>query len=41
LIYSHNWYTDPRGLIPDALAEQGRLVERQHFRGIEVHRYHR
>lgn len=41
LIYSHAWYTDPNGLIPAALAEEFRLLERQRFIGIEVMLYER
>ena len=39
LVYSHNWYTDPQGLIPAALAQHGRLAESKHLRGIEIQRY--
>ena len=41
LVYSHHTYTDPQGLIPDALAEHARLVERRHFLRIDVYRYQR
>ncbi len=39
LVYSHNWYTDPQGLIPAALQSMGRLVDRRRFRGIQVYQY--
>jgi hypothetical protein len=39
LIYSHHWYTDPEGLIPEALEKRGRLQDHQRFRGIDVYRY--
>jgi hypothetical protein len=41
LIYSHNRYTDPQGLIPKALAQRRRLAGYNHFYGIEVYRYQR
>jgi len=36
LVYSHDWYTDPDGLIPPALEEQFDLVERRRFYGLQV-----
>ncbi len=39
LIYSHDWYTDPHGLIPAALAQRFELRERQRFVGLEVRLY--
>jgi hypothetical protein len=39
LVYSHNWYTDPHGLIPDALAQHGSLADRKQFHGIQIDRY--
>jgi hypothetical protein len=39
LVYSHNWYTDPQGLIPAALARAGALEERRRFAGIDVYRF--
>ncbi len=39
LIYSHDWYTDPRGLIPDALAQHVALLEQRRFVGLEVRLY--
>lgn len=41
LIYSHNWYTDPQGLIPAALEQEFALLEAQHFVGVEVRLYGR
>lgn len=39
LVYSHNWYTDPEGLIPAALERLGRLVDRREFIGLRVDLY--
>ena len=39
LIYSHNWYTDPHDLIPEALASKGHILDKQTFYGLEVHLY--
>jgi len=39
LIYSHNWYTDPDGLIPQALDSALDLARRRRFYGLEVHLY--
>ncbi|MBL7201766.1 MAG: glycosyltransferase family 39 protein [Anaerolineae bacterium] len=39
LIYSHNWYTDPQGLVPAALEEAGDLLARRRFYGLEVRLY--
>ena len=36
LIYSHDWYTDPDGLIPPALEEELGLVGRWSFHGLQV-----
>ncbi len=36
LIYSHDWYTDPEGLIPRALQQQFHLAEHRHFSGVQV-----
>jgi len=36
LIYSHDWYTDPQGLIPRELAQQHLLAAEEHFRGVKV-----
>lgn len=41
LIYSHNWYTDPQGLIPAALAQEFALREMRRFVGLEVRLYER
>ncbi|MGC8780392.1 MAG: glycosyltransferase family 39 protein [Anaerolineae bacterium] len=41
LIYSHNWYTDPRGLIPAALAQEFSLRDVRRFVGLEVQLYER
>ncbi len=39
LVYSHNWYTDPEGLIPAALERLGRLADRRQFNGLRVDLY--
>ncbi len=39
LIYSHNWYTDPQGIIPRELRQRLRLVDQQQFTGLEVMRF--
>jgi mannosyltransferase len=39
LIYSHNWYADPQGLVPAALGEAGELLTRRQFYGLEVRLY--
>jgi len=36
LIYSHNWYTDPDGLIPQTLAAQLQLTQQRNFYGGQV-----
>ncbi|GAB4518053.1 MAG: hypothetical protein Kow0047_29660 [Anaerolineae bacterium] len=41
LIYSHNWYTDPEGIIPAVLGREARLQEIQRFRGLAVYFYER
>ena len=35
LIYSHNWHTDPIGLVPESQAQTARLMARRDFAGIE------
>jgi hypothetical protein len=39
LVYSHNWYTDPQSLIPAALEEELKQLERRRFYGLEVRLY--
>jgi hypothetical protein len=41
LVYSHNWYTDPEGLIPPALDQELTLLERREFTGLEIRLYAR
>jgi mannosyltransferase len=41
LIYSHDWYTDPQGLIPPALEEELDLLDRWDFYGLRVALYGR
>lgn len=36
LVYTHEWYTDPEGLLPAALEEWGRVVARAEWTGIQV-----
>jgi uncharacterized membrane protein len=39
LVYSHNWYTDPQGLIPPALEEELKLHNRWEFYEVQVWLY--
>jgi hypothetical protein len=39
LVYSHDWYTDPKGLIPQTLASQMKLVRTRDFYGGQVQLY--
>jgi hypothetical protein len=39
LIYSHNWYTDPKNLITTALQQELNLLESRRFYGLEVRLY--
>jgi mannosyltransferase len=39
LVYSHNWYTDPTGLIPQTLASQMKLIRTRDFYGGQVQLY--
>ena len=39
LVYSHDWYTDPDGLIPQALEEELGQVGRWRFHGLQVRLY--
>ncbi|MFH1523676.1 MAG: glycosyltransferase family 39 protein [Chloroflexota bacterium] len=39
LIYSHNWYTDPMGLIPQTLASKMKLIQQYDFYGGQVQLY--
>ena len=39
LVYSHNWYTDPKGLIPQTLASQMKLIKTEDFNGGQVQLY--
>ena len=39
LIYSHNWYSDPEGIVPRELGALFRDVERTQFVGIQISRY--
>jgi hypothetical protein len=36
LVYSHNSYTDPTGLIPQTLASQMKLIQQNDFYGVQV-----
>lgn len=39
LVYSHDWYTDPQGLIPATLEQELSLLERKDFFGLQVRWY--
>jgi mannosyltransferase len=39
LVYSHNWYSDPMGLIPQTLAAKMTLIRQRDFYGGQVHLY--
>lgn len=39
LIYSHNWYSDPQGIVPRELRALFRDVEQAQFVGIQISRY--
>jgi hypothetical protein len=39
LVYSHNSYTDPQGLIPQTLASQMKLIQQREFYGSQVQLY--
>ncbi|MCU0484824.1 MAG: glycosyltransferase family 39 protein [Anaerolineales bacterium] len=39
LVYSHNWYTDPTGIIPQTLETEMRLVATREFYGGQVQLY--
>jgi hypothetical protein len=41
LVYSHNWYTDPMGLIPRTIASQMKLTRATDFYGGQVQMYER
>ncbi len=39
LVYSHNGYTDPMGLIPQTLAAQRKLIQQSDFYGVQIQLY--
>jgi hypothetical protein len=39
LVYSHNWYTDPEGLIPQTLESEMELLRQRDFNGGQVQLY--
>jgi hypothetical protein len=39
LVYSHNDYTDPMGLLPQTLASQMKLIRKRDYRGVQVQLY--
>ena len=41
LVYSHNWYTDPMGLVPRTIASQMKLTRTTDFYGGQVQMYER
>jgi asparagine N-glycosylation enzyme membrane subunit Stt3 len=36
LVYSHEWYTDPQGLVPSGLRAEMALLNRWEFHGLEI-----
>jgi len=36
VVYSHDWYTDPRRLVPSRLSEDFQTVELREFPGVTV-----
>jgi mannosyltransferase len=36
LVYSHNWYTDPQGLVPATIGETYRLLDKREFFQVQV-----
>lgn len=41
LVYSHDWYTDPQGIVPAALENEFDLVTTETFNGLQVLLYER
>ncbi|MEE9616350.1 MAG: hypothetical protein V3T90_05000, partial [Anaerolineae bacterium] len=41
LVYSHDWYTDPQGLIPPVLDKELDLLDWWDFRGLQIRLYGR
>ena len=39
LVYSHNWYTDPMGLVPQTLTSELELRRQRDFYGGQVQLY--
>jgi hypothetical protein len=39
LVYSHDSYTDPKGLVPQTLAAQKKLIRTHEFHGGQVQLY--
>jgi len=39
LVYSHDSYTDPKGLVPQTLASQMKLIRKRDFYGGQVQLY--
>jgi hypothetical protein len=39
LIYSHNWYTDPKGIVPRVLGAELELLKERPFYGLDVRLY--
>jgi hypothetical protein len=39
LIYSHNWYTDPKNLIPTALSQDLKQLNQRRYNRLEVRLY--
>ncbi len=39
LVYSHNSYTDPKGIIPQTLGQEMKLIQEREFYGVKVQLY--
>jgi mannosyltransferase len=39
LVYSHNWYTDPNGIVPQTLASQMKLIQQDDYTGVRISLY--
>jgi hypothetical protein len=39
VVYSHDWYTDPQGMVPSRLSASFEVVETSEFPGVTVTRY--
>ncbi len=39
LVYSHNWWTDPKSLVPNAIKQEMRLIDIKNFNGMQIQLY--